>query len=128
MDNEAVEQPVEKDQSEGLRRFFEMNPTLVRGLLVSVAALLASIFGRILISNELIEAIVQTFIAISGLVTALWARNQVIAEKKVVAWKPDPDANVVMPGPAATDADLLGDSAALSMTQAEVRQVLNGDI
>lgn len=124
----AVEQAKGQGFLEGLRLFLELNPVLIRGILTSIAALIVSFLGRELITDSQVEAAVQTFVAIAALFAALWSRNKVIAENKVVAWKPNPENDVVMPGPSATDIELLEDSAVLTMDQKEVRQVLRGDV
>ena len=114
----------------GVKKFFDLNPTLVRGVIVAVAAVLATFLGREFISDTQIEAVVQFFIAISALISALWTRNKVIAENKVIAWKPDPEGDIVAAGPATIEAsnelqvDALAEAASHSLLQGEVRAEL----
>lgn len=115
--------------SQGLRKFIDLNPTLVRGTLVSIAAISASILNKEVIQDDLIEALVGGFIAISALISALWSRPAVIAEKKVIAWKLDPDANTngnIVPGPAVATTELEFEEVAVaaneSLGQKEVRE------
>lgn len=118
---------ISRSFGDSVKRFFDLNPTLVRGILVSVAAVLAQVLNRTIISDDMVQAIVDLFTAVAALVTALWARGVVIAEKKVVAWTPDPENGIVMPGKAATSETELADAAVLSMNQKEARQALAGD-
>lgn len=110
-----------------LTRIVQLNPVLIRGVLVSVAALLAAILGRTVIDNDLIDAIIDGFVAITGLVAALWARGKVIAENKVIAWNPNPlETDDIKPGLAVvTDIesriDDLGEAASHSVGQGDVR-------
>lgn len=118
--------------SDGLRKFIELNPVLIRGVLVSVAALAANIVGREVINDATIEAIISTLTAISALVAALWVRPKVIAESKVLVWQTDPeDASTISPGPLTISgvygpdsseiAAQVVDAAMESSTQKEVR-------
>lgn len=72
------------------QRILVLNPALVRGLLVSLAAILATVLGHTVISDDLITAIIDGFVAVSALVGAVWTRGAVTPNDKVVAYKPDP--------------------------------------
>lgn len=81
------------------QRILVLNPALIRGLLVSLAAILATILGHTVISDDLITAIIDSFVAVSALVGAVWTRGAVTPNDKVVAYKPDPlgaPSNVVV--------------------------------
>lgn len=119
--------------SQGLRKFIDLNPTLVRGTLVSIAAISASVLNKEVIQDDLIEALVGGFIAISALISALWSRPAVIAEKKVLVWQTDPDdTSTISPGPLSISgvygpdsseiAAQVVDAAMESLTQKEVRE------
>jgi hypothetical protein len=82
------------------QRVMLLNPALVRGLVVAIAAILATVLGRTVIDSALIDSIVIFFASISALVSALWTRGAVTPNDKVVAYKPDPlndPANVIVP-------------------------------
>lgn len=112
-----------------IKRMLELNPVLIRGVLVSVASLLAVVVGNTVISDDLIQGILGSFIAITALITALWSRGKVIAENKVVAWIPNPlnSSSPVSPGPATVpegQESALVTSADVSMNQTDVRSAI----
>lgn len=112
-----------------LKKFVELNPVLVRGVLVAVAALLAQIVGNTVIEEELINTIIDTITALAALITALWARGKVIAENKVIAWKVDPTGpDTIVPGPVTiqndTELHTVYDAAVVSLHQDEARASL----
>lgn len=108
--------------SNKIRKIIALNPVLIRGVLVAVAAVLAQVLGHTVIEEKLIDTIIDAFTAITALVTALWARGVVIAENKVVAWQPDPAVDFVVPGPATTDnVHQLQTAGGTSMRQEDAR-------
>lgn len=109
-----------------LKKFIELNPVLIRGLLVTIAALLARFGVNTVLDNETVELIIDLFVAVSALITALWARDKVIAENKVIAWKLDPaDSNTIVAGPATVRNDFemeqVYQAAQISKFQGEAR-------
>lgn len=85
-----------------LKQLFQLQPAVVRGLLVAVTGVIAQVLGKTVIDNDSIEVILNAYTALSALVGAFWIRPSVTPHLKVVSFKPDPFASpTVMSGPAA---------------------------
>lgn len=82
-----------------LRRTVEADPVLVRGALVSVLGLGATIANHQFAEGQ-VESVVTGVISILAMVSALWSRGKVIPESKVVTYMPSPSKNpgLVVPG------------------------------
>lgn len=113
---------------EGIAKFIQMNPVLIRGIVTTFAAVAATVLGHVFISDEAITTIVDGMVAVSGLVAALWSRGKVIAENKVIAWNPDPSLNEEIVAGLATVTDVskrvdeLIKAASVSQSQTEYRK------
>jgi hypothetical protein len=69
-------------------RLVHLNPTLIRGVVVSLVLLISS-FG-ILISPEVPNSLIGFIAAILAMVQALWTRPAVTANARVAVYVPDP--------------------------------------
>lgn len=87
-----------------VKRIVQLDPALLRGLIVAAALLLAS-FG-VVISNNTQTAILGFIAAIIALLQGLWTRNAVTPNAKVAVVIPDPinAPHIVAPGSAVTTA------------------------
>lgn len=85
-------------------RLVHLNPSLFRALVVSLFALLAS-FG-VIVSDQIPDSTITFILALAAIIQALWTRNGVTANAKVVAYLPDPvrAPAVISAGPAVTTA------------------------
>jgi hypothetical protein len=87
--------------AEKIKRFFQLQPALVRGAIVAASGLIALVLGHTVIDTGGVDVILNAYTAISALVGALWIRPAVTPHVKVVAYKPDPfQSTEVATGPA----------------------------
>lgn len=88
-------------QDNALQRLLKLNPAIVRGLLVTLALVIAQVVGHTVISDDTISQIINGFSAIGSLIGAVWTRGAVTPNAKVVVYKPDPvNSDTVAAGPA----------------------------
>lgn len=66
-------------------KLVHMEPALVRGFVMAVFALLASI--GIVASDAIPDATIGFVLMLFALIQALWTRQAVVPEEKVVVWK-----------------------------------------
>lgn len=85
-------------------RLVHLNPTLWRGLVVAVVALLLSVGVKV--SPEIPDNVILFITALAAVLQALWTKPAVTANAKVVAFLPDPvnEPATVCPGEAVTTA------------------------
>lgn len=87
-----------------LNKFTTLEPALLRGILVTLAAIVAKTFGVTVVDNETIDLIIDLFVMVSSLITALWARTVVFPQAKVIAFKRNPfSRDTISAGPATID-------------------------
>lgn len=68
-------------------KLVHMEPALWRGLIMAVFTMLAS-FG-ILVSDDVPNNLIALVLALAAIIQALWTRQAVVPEEKVVVWKDD---------------------------------------
>lgn len=66
-------------------KIVHLEPALWRGLIVAVFTMLAS-FG-ILVSDDVPDNLISLVLALAAIIQALWTRQAVVPEDKVVVWK-----------------------------------------
>lgn len=94
----------ESGWTQQLQRLIQLQPAVVRGLLVAVTGVIAQILGHSVVSDGTIDSILDAYTSISALVSAFWIRGVVTPHLKVVSFKPDPFASdLECPGPACED-------------------------
>lgn len=71
-----------------LERFAALDPVMLRGVVVTVFALLGAV--GISVSDGLVAAVLAFVVALGALVTALVSRPAVTPNEKVLVYKPDP--------------------------------------
>ncbi len=75
-------------QSQGFwYKLVHLEPALVRGLVMAVFAFLASV--GILVSDAVPDNLVGVVLALFAIIQALWTRQVVVPEERVVVWKDD---------------------------------------
>lgn len=85
-------------------KLVNLNPALLRGLVMAVVMVLGT--AGILVSPDLADGLIGAWVAVAAVVQALWTRNGVTANAKVVVIAPDPvnAPDTVAPGEAVTEA------------------------
>jgi hypothetical protein len=85
-------------------RLLHLDPVLFRTVAVTLVALLASL--GILVTPAISDNLVAVVMAVSALAGALWARDGVTPNDKVVVYKPDPvgQPSALLPGAATAEA------------------------
>jgi hypothetical protein len=99
-------------------KLVHLNPAVWRGIVMAILALAAT-FGFV-VSDQNTEAIVSAVTALLVIVQAIWTRGAVTANKKVIAYKPDPieDPSHIVPGEAvSTDVQAVANAAAWPATK-----------
>lgn len=81
-------------------KLVHLNPALLRGLIMAVVVALGS--TGILVSGELPDTLLGVWVAVAGIIQALWTRGAVTANARVAVAVPDPvnAPNTVVPGEA----------------------------
>ena len=96
--------PPLEDRNTFLWRLVHLEPVVLRGVIVSLLMLLASL--GIIISPQLPDELIAFLAAVAALYQALWTRSAVTPNAKVVVAAPDPvnRPNVITAGEATTTA------------------------
>lgn len=76
------------------QKVLKLEPALIRGVLVALAALLLQIFGKTIIEAGMVDAVIDFFTSISALVAALMIRAGVTPNAKVLLRDDTPLATV----------------------------------
>lgn len=99
-------------------KLVHLDPALWRALVVATVALLASI--GIKVSDQIPDNLILFVLAVMGIIQALWTRNGVTPNAKVLAYLPKPieGPNIVAAGEATTNAP---DSKVLDAVRTEAR-------
>lgn len=66
-------------------KLVHMEPALWRGFIVAIFAVLASL--GILVSDDVPNNLIALVLALTAIIQALWTRQAVVPEAKVVVWK-----------------------------------------
>ena len=88
-------------------KLVHMEPALWRGFIVAVFAVLASV--GILVNDAVPDNLIALVLALTAIIQALWTRQAVVPEAKVVVWKDDNQnlrAGEAVPSSPHTDATL----------------------
>ena len=101
-------------------KLVHLNPALWKALIVAVAALLVSV-GVTVFTEGIQNGVYGVIIAVVAIVQALWTRNSVTANKKVIAYKPDP---VDRPNVVASGEAIVQDGAAVAAVAAAPDRVV----
>jgi hypothetical protein len=72
-----------------MERLTTLEPAMIRGFIVTVFGLVAAIFGT-QIDSQTVDLVITFVLALLGLITALFIRPSVTANKKVLAYIRDP--------------------------------------
>lgn len=98
------ESPPTDERDTFLWRLVHLEPVVLRGIIVSLVLLLASV--GIVVSPQIPDQLVVFLASVGALYQALWTRPAVTANAKVVVAAPDPvdRPNVVAAGEATTTA------------------------
>ena len=84
-------------------RFANLNPAIYKGLIVAVFAVLASV--GIAVSPDIPDQLIGLIVAITAMLQALWTRESVTPNAKVVSYLDDPSKpKAILPGEAVTTA------------------------
>jgi hypothetical protein len=88
-----------------LWRLVHLEPTMMRTFVVTIFALLAA--TGVVVNDSLPDALVSAVIALAAIIQAVWVRQGVTANARVVVEAPDPvdQPGLVAPGQAVTMAD-----------------------
>jgi hypothetical protein len=84
-------------------RLLHLDPVLFRSAVVAIVALLASL--GIVVSDTIPDSLITAVATIAALVAAIWNRDGVTPNDKVVVYQPDPigQPSVVLPGAATAE-------------------------
>jgi len=90
------------------QRILTLEPAVLRGFLLSLAAMLALVTGHTVIDDDAITVVLDAFAGLTALVSAFWTRGAVVPVAKVVSYLPDPGAQPsdLRPGPAVVPEDV----------------------
>lgn len=100
----AQDQPVVTDESPWWQKLLKLNPAVIRGVLVAVLAVVAQVLGHTIVSDGMIDLIINAFTAIAPLLAGILIRPAVTPNAKVETYKPDPvsSPDVVVAGDASS--------------------------
>lgn len=105
-------------------RFVTLNPALVRGLIMAVFAFIASI--GIIVSDSVPDNLIGLVLALSAIIQALWTRQAVVPEAKVVVWKDE--NNNLRAGDAVPAPVVSGDRKAETLRALEEAAYIKGKV
>lgn len=71
-------------------RLLKLQPALVRALLVALAAIVAQVMNKTVVTDETVDLVINVFTALSPLLAGLLIRPAVTPNTKVLAYVPDP--------------------------------------
>ena len=86
-------------------KIVNLDPALLRGIIVAVVALLASV--GVMVSDDIPEAVIGVFVAAAAIIQATWTRGAVTPNAKVAVRVPDPvnAPDRIEAGPAVVETD-----------------------
>lgn len=85
----------------GIINFFSLDPIILRGVLVGIAAIAAQVLNNTVNFDSWVEKLIQLFIALSALVSALWIKPNATPNRNVLAIQTD--AGAILPGEAVVE-------------------------
>lgn len=97
-------------------RLVNLNPVLFRTAIVSVVSLLT--MSGVLIAPGIPDALTAAVAALAAFVAAIWARDGVTPNGKVVVYQPDPVGSPASVLPGEATAESASDRAVLSAARA----------
>lgn len=99
-----------------LQRFFELEPALLRGILLALVAIVAQVIRSEVDLQNWVDLIINLYTAISAFLATWWTRTVVIPTSKVLAFK------------SASGAIKSGDATIDPTDQAAVEDTLNAAV
>ncbi len=101
---------------DGVKKFFQTEPALIRGFLIALTAILAKIVNVEWLNNDTVDMVVNLYVSIAALVAVWWTRGVVTPVSKVLAFKSN--SGEILPGAATTDGPVEEAQAAIAVKMA----------